>query len=133
MPSLGERPAPGDAGGEVDDDVVGVDHPGLQQRQDAVDAGRRVAAGARHQPRGADLVAVELGQPVDRLGLQVERQVRVAVPVLVDRRVAQPEVGGEIDDLQVARQPGDHLLAGGVRQGAERQLDPGEIERVDAW
>ena len=36
----------GDAGGEVDDDVVGVDDAGLEQRQEAVDAGRGVAAGA---------------------------------------------------------------------------------------
>ena len=130
-PLLGRAPGAGDAGGEVDDDLVRVDHPGPEQRQDAVDAGRRVAAGARHQPRGADRVAVELGQPVDRLGLQVERQVRMAVPVLVDRRVAQPEVGREVDDLEVARQLRHHLLGRRVRQGAEGEVDPRPVHRLD--
>ena len=107
--------------------------PALSSGRIAVDAGGGVAAGAGDQPRGADLVAVELGQAVDRLGLQVERVVRVAVPVLVDRRVAQAEVGGEIDDLQVARQPGDHLLGGGVRQGAEGEVDRRRSRRRRWW
>ena len=63
--------------------------------------------------------AVELGEAVDRLGLEVEGVVGVAVPVLVDRGVAQAEVGGKIDHLEVARELRDHLLGGGVRQGAE--------------
>ena len=87
--------------------------------------------GAGHQPGGADLVAVELGQAVDRLGLQVERAVRVAVPVRVDRRVAQAEVGGEVDDLQVrgSRAITSWLVACGRAQ--KTRSIAGEVDRLD--
>ena len=55
----------------------------------------------------------------------------VAVPLRVDRRVAQPEIGREIDDLQRPRQVADDFLAGGVRQGAEAEIDAREIDLVD--
>ena len=76
MPSFGERPAPETPVARSMMMSSGSITPALSSGRMRVDAGRRVAAGAGDQPRGADLVAVELGQAVDRLGLQVEREVR---------------------------------------------------------
>jgi hypothetical protein len=47
-------------------------------------------------------------------------------------RIAQPEIGRQIDDAQILRQPGDHRLAGGMGQGAEHQIDAGQIHLLDA-
>ena len=55
----------------------------------------------------------------------------VAIPCLVGVRVAQPEIGGQVHDLQIPRQGRDDLLRGLVRQGAEAQVDLREIDLVD--
>ena len=49
-----------------------------------------------------------LGQAVHRLLEESGRRVRVAVRAGVHRRVAQPEIGGEIDDLEAALEQGGH-------------------------
>ena len=83
-----------------------------------------------------DLAPVDFREAVDRLLLQLGRVVLVAVPFRVSRRVVQPEVGRQIDDLgrrRLRQQFLDHLLRGGVRQRAERDVEPGlaPVEPVD--
>ena len=63
----------------------------------------RVAAGIGDEPRRLDLAAVDLGQAVDRLPLQLRRMVLVAVPARIGRRIGEPEIGGEIDHLGLRR------------------------------
>ena len=89
----------------------------------------RVAAGRRDQLGLAQLVAVELGQPVDGAVEQLGRAV-LAVPALVGRQVAEPEVGGEVDDEDAeAAQRGDGRRRGAVRVGDDRRVDV--LERVE--
>jgi hypothetical protein len=57
---------------------------------------------------------------------------RLAVPAGVDLRVADPEVRGEIDDLEVAGQGGDDRLGGRVRERAENEIDRIEVDLGDA-
>ena len=80
---------------------------------------------------GADRVAIMLGQPVDRLLLQLQRLMRVAVSVLVELRVAQPEIGRQVDDLGSARQRLDDRLRRRMRQAAEHDVQPGHVDVVD--
>src|SRR5918992_1194491 len=90
--------------------AAGARHAGLDvhhglleaalEREKAEDRGGRVAAGARDELRFADLVAVRLGKAVDGLGEELGGLVRL-VPLLVARLV-EPEVGGQVDDLQAA-------------------------------
>jgi len=91
----------------------------------------RVAPRARHQTCGADLGPVELGQSVDRFGLTRQRGMVIAIPALVFRRIAQPEIGGQIDDLQGLGQIADHLLRGRMRQRAKAQIYAREINLLD--
>ncbi len=112
----------GDALLGVDDDVG--EQALLGQRRQGEHARGRVAAGSGDQLRLAQPVAVELGQPVDRSLEQLRRPV-LAVPALIGGQVAQPEVGGEVDDegAQPA-QGGDRRGRGAVRVGDDRRVDP---------
>ena len=104
---LGLAPRSGDAGGAVGDDALGLHQPGPEQGDQGHEHAGHVAAGIGHQPSAANLVPVELGQPVDRLGQQVRLGVG-AVPLFIDRGVAQPEVGRQVNDLlpPARRKPG---------------------------
>ena len=117
---------PGDAGFRVDDDVIDVDQLCLRERHEREQRRSRIAARAGHQPRRPDLLAIELGQPVDRFLLQLRRAVRVAVPLRVDVHVEQAEVGRHVDHLD-RRIGGEHrggdLLRGAVRQAAEHRVE----------
>ena len=57
-----------------------------------------IAAGVGHEARAGDVVAVDLGQPVDRLAEEGRRAVR-AVPGLVGGQVAEAKVGREVHAL----------------------------------
>ena len=77
----------------------------------------------------ADLIlcAVDFGQPIDRLLLQLGREVRVAVPALVRRRIGKAEIGRQINDLgrrRALEQIRDDFLRRAVRQRAENQIEP---------
>ena len=71
-----------------------------------------------------------LGQPVDRLALQLRRAMLVPVPFRVGRHVAQPEIRRHVDDLDL-RIGGEHrrgdLLRRAVRQAAEDGVEPGPV------
>ena len=130
---LQRPPGAADPGFQVNDDIVKVDHPGLDQRAQRVLAGSRIAAGPRDQPRLGDFGTVELGQPVDGFLLQFQRRMRFAVPSFIFVRVAQAKVGRQIDHFQPARQIRDHRLAGRVRQGAKHQIDAGKVDIFDLY
>ena len=77
-----------------------------------------------------DLVAEQLGQPVGEVGQQLGRGVRLAVPLRVERRVLQPEVGGQVDEVaDLAEQLGHDRLAGAVGQAEEHEVEPGAARR----
>ena len=111
----------GDARLGVDHEVV--DRAGAGQRCQTDDRGRRVAARVRDEVGSSDLVAVELGQAVDGVVDQLRRDV-LAVPLGVHVGIAQPEVGAQIDDADVAlAQLRDERRRGSVGVGDDRGVD----------
>ena len=94
----GDHSSPGCARFGVDDHIL-LHEPRLEQGSACQDDGRGVAAGVGDQVGVADLVAEELGQPVDGI-LQVLRvRVGVPIPLLVDRDIVEPVVTGKVDGL----------------------------------
>src|SRR5258708_23644067 len=93
--------APGTGGSRlaIGDEVFGVDDTGLDEGYEAQLDRRRIAAGIADDARATDLVAVELGQSVDRFGEKIGTRVRHLVPLLEHRDIADAKVGSEIDDL----------------------------------
>ena len=89
---LERPPGPGYRAFHVEDDLVQIDDPGRNQGPQRELARCRVTPGASNQPRALDIIAIELGQPVDRLALLFQRGVVVAIPFLVGFRIAQPEI-----------------------------------------
>ena len=75
----------------------------------------RVAAGAGDQPCLGNVVAIEFGQAVNRLGLQLGGGVVEAIPFAVFGRVAQAEIGAQIDNLQVPGQIAHQRLTEAMR------------------
>jgi len=114
------EPAPGSRGTRlrIDHDVVGIDQPGTDQREQEQQSRRRIAAGTGGQPRLRDCIPIVFGEPVDRFLLKLRRTVLVAVPLRVGVEVAQPEIGRHVDHLHRLRQRGDDLLGRAVRQAA---------------
>ena len=107
----------------VGDHVLRVDHAGLDQRQEAELHGGRVAAGVADDARLADRLAVHLRQAVHALGQQVGARVRHLVPALEQRRVLEPEVGGEVDDLDAGVDELARLRhRDAVRRGEEHEV-----------
>ena len=128
---LERPPRPGDAVLEVADDVVKVDQAAFDQRAKCELHGRRIAARPRDKPRLADILAIEFGQAIDRLGLQFRRDMGRAVPCLVVRHIAQTEIRAKVDHLHILRQALDQGLRQPVRQRAEDKLDLREIHLLD--
>ena len=89
-----DPPGAGDPRGGADDHVVR--EPRLGERCEREDGCGRVAARIGDEPGAPDLVAMELREPVDRVRQELRRSV-VAVGLLVDGQVVQPEVGGDVD------------------------------------
>ena len=110
---------------------VGLDQLVAQERNERQLRRRRVAARIGDQPGGADRVAIVLGQAIDRLLLQLQRLMRMAVVLRIELRVAQPEVGREVDHLRAARQRLDDHLGGRVRQAAEHDVQAGDVDVLD--
>ena len=75
-----------------------------------------------------------LGEAIDGLGLELERDVLVAVPGLVGLGVAEPEVGRHVDELD-AGIAGEHrlgdLLRRAVGEAAEHRVDIAPVGVVD--
>ncbi len=128
---LERTPRPRDAVLQIADDLVEVDQPTFDQGPQRVLHGRGVAAGAGHQPRFADIVAVELGQAIYGLFLQIGRHMDRAIPFLVGRRIAQAEIGAEVDHLHQTGKIAHEGLAEAMRKGREDEVDLGEINLFD--
>ena len=128
---LQRPPCPGNPVLEVADDVIEVDQPLRDQRAQRELHGRRVAARPRDQPRPADLLAIELGQAIDRLGLQFGRGMGRAIPFFVFRRIAQPEIRAEVHHLHPVWQVAHQSLRQPVRQRDKDKLDLPEINLAD--
>ena len=118
------------AGGALHRRDVGLgEQAAFGERRQGEQARGRVAAGRGDQLRLAQLVPVELGEPVDGALEQLGGAV-LAVPALVGGQVAQAEVGGEVDDEDAeAAQRGDGRRGGAVRVGDDRRVDV--LERVE--
>ena len=110
----------------------GIDLPGADQGNQRQLRRGRIAAGVGHQPRLADGGALHFGQAIDGLALQRHGAVFVTVPLGVGPGVGQAEVGGKVDDLQMAGQARDHLLGSAVGQAAEGDVDPRPVDLVIA-
>ena len=129
--SLAARPAP--VTPDLASMMIGssVDQAGLEQRPQRQLRGGRVAAGVGDQIGRPDRLARELGQAVDGILLALGRPVRLAVGPLVERGVAQAEIGREVDHLGAARQLADHVLGRAVRQAAEHDIERARIVVLD--
>lgn len=122
----------------------GIDDNGAAWSREAhADCGRRckrgccgIAAGAGDE-RGlavgasagcaCQIVGKELGQAERRAGQQVACRVGGVVPLLVDGRVLEAEVGREVDDRRAARhETRRHGERRRVRHGQEHELARGE-------
>src|SRR5207302_5526970 len=86
----------------------------------------------RDQPRATDPIAGQLGEAVDGFSQEPRRRMRVAVPALVELRIAQPEIRADVDDHAPLVEPGAGLprgLAG--RQGRENTLRVADVGADD--
>src|SRR5919201_1191372 len=116
-----------DAGLAVDDDLV-ADEPIPQRRQEREERGHRIAARIRDQAGAPDLGARDLGHAVDGLAEEIRSGMGVAIPALVELRVAKPEVAHDVDDDAPLVKPRRRLarrLAG--RQRGEHDLGIAEV------
>ena len=96
----GFAPGAAHAGFGVADDSGGsIGHAAGDQRLNREIRGGGITAGVGNQARGANALAAELGQSVDRLGQQLRRGVLLLVPARIRGGVAQAESATEIDDL----------------------------------
>jgi hypothetical protein len=122
-PELAARP--GDAALGVDDDrTVEGDPAAPDQGPQRQHRRRRVAAGDGHQIRGRQRRPVGLDEPVDPLAEALRRPV-LAVPGLVDRTIAEAEVGAQIED-------GDAPIPERRHRRRARPMGQGAEGRVDA-
>ncbi len=127
------RPALG-----IDDDPGRAYQPALEQRRDREDRRGREAARHGDQLRRAQRRAVALGQAVDRLGHETHRGMLMlaAIARRARPRIAQPEVGGQIEREHAPRaQRRTDLGAVAVGQRRERDRRAGRdrvgVERLD--
>ena len=122
---LQRPPRPGHAGLRINDDVLAGDQLVLHERKQSEQHGGGVAAGTGDEPRGADRLAVMLGQAVDGALHELRRAVLAAIPFRVGTKIAQAKVGRHVHDLHARRQLLDLAMGGAVRQAAK-----GDIDRV---
>ena len=119
------RLAPGtaDAGLRIRNQPARIDDSGGEQRNEPERHCSRIATRIRHQSRAAHGIAIELRQPVDRLGKKLRTGMRHAVPGFPKCGIFQPKVGSQIDDAHAAREQVRHRLHG-------RSVGRGEIDEV---
>ena len=99
--------------------MVGVDHTGGAKRHERQQSVDRETAGAGDDPGGFHLFPVKLRHAVDRFFLELRRQMLMPVPFGVFRHVAQPEIGGNVDDPDPLRHLQHDLLRLRVRHPTE--------------
>ena len=124
-------PAARHAGNAADDDV-GADEPGVHRRGQGQDGAGGVAAGVGHQPRRADFLPVQLGQPIDGLVQQPRLLMLHAVPFGVFLGLFQPEIGADVHHFHaVPQRRNAGLGAGLVGQGGKHQIEAARQLRLD--
>ncbi len=123
------------AGDRVDDDARRLDRTLAHEGRQGEARRRDVAARRGDQPGALELAAVQLGQPVDRLGEQLRLVVLEPVPAGVQAGVLQPVGGGEVDD---AADPPDELrgerhrrLVGKPEEHEIELAGPIDVERLE--
>ena len=125
------RRRPAGAGGparRVHDDPGRLDHALADERLEG-DRGRgHVAAGSRDEPAPASSGSEQLGKAVDEPAEQLRGAVLEPVPERVERRVAEPEVGAEVDDEAGVVDESRH----DVLRLARREGDEDDVETVEA-
>ena len=90
---LGRPARSGHAGLGIDDDLVGIDRLGAQQRDERQLRAGRIAARIGDEARLLDRVAIELDQPVHRLFLELRRIMLVAIPARIGGRIGETKIG----------------------------------------
>ncbi len=101
-----------------------IDDPGPENRGQPEDRSGRVAAGAGNVARLADLRAVQLRHAVDRVGDHIGQRVRPAVPGLVVLRIAEAEIGTQVDhDRTQLQQPLDLWRRRPMREAGKEEID----------
>ena len=120
---VGLAPGTADAAQRVGDDLLGIDQPGLEQRNGRQQDARRVTAGRGDERRVGDGVAPEFRQPVNGLGQPLRRGVFGAVKLVVRVGVVEAEVGAQVDHRHTALGQRHGKLGGdAVGQGEENGL-----------
>src|SRR5205823_14821850 len=89
----------GYAGLGIRDQRSGFDDSGLDQRQKSKLHRRGVTAGIADNARSGNRPAMDFRKAVRRLGEEIGTAMRYLVPAFEFAGVLEPEVGGEIDDL----------------------------------
>jgi hypothetical protein len=111
---------------------MGVDESGAHERRQGEGRRRRVATRRGDQVGAGDVGPEQLRQSVGRRGQQVGLRMGLAVPRGVQRRIAEAEVGGEVDDpldrAGVAQRRHERL-GSAVRQRQEQQIQAGQFVR----
>src|SRR2546423_12359904 len=86
-----------DSAQTVSDNLSGLDQFLAQQRNEREQNARWITAGTGNEPRAGNFVAIDFGQPVDRVSEQIRGGVFVPIKFAVDRGVLNPKIGAEID------------------------------------
>mmetsp|Transcript_31527 Transcript_31527/g.102723 ORF Transcript_31527/g.102723 Transcript_31527/m.102723 type:complete len:366 (-) Transcript_31527:55-1152(-) len=120
---LGRAPRARDARLGVDDEVLRLDEPSLEERHEReLDRGG-VAPRVGHHPRLRHRRARHLRQPVHHLLLQLHRRVLAPVPLGVHRWIPQPKVRRKVHHLDALRKRRHNLLRSAVREAAKGGVD----------
>ena len=117
------------AGGGADHHVA--DEPLAGQWCERQERGGRIAARVGDEPGAANVVAVELGEPVHRVAEELGSAM-LAVGRLIGRLVMQPEIGRDVHDLLPRlHQPRHHPRGGAMRVGDDGRVGLGRVVWVE--
>ena len=93
----------GHTAGCVDDDAGRLDEASAQERSERQRGRGDLAARRGYQTGAGEVLTEQLRQAVHGVGQQARRLVLLAIPLRIERRIVQTEVGSEVDDV---RDPG---------------------------
>ena len=116
-------PCAGHTGFGVNNQIIGINQTGSDQRQKQGQGGGRIAAGTSNQPRFGNRRAIMFAQAINRLTQQVRRVMAAPISVGIDRRITQSEICRHIDNFQMFRQAGNHILRRRMGQTANHRIN----------
>jgi len=122
------RPAcAGHTARRVDDDSRRLDGTSSQKRRQCQGGGGWVTAGHGDVLLRGQFIAEEFGKSIGEAFDQLGHHMGDLVPLLVDRRVLEPEVSRQVDDvIDLVDKLRDDLLACSVRQASEDDVHVGQ-------